>query len=492
MWWPFKGRVADAVSDPGPPEAHRWDSLDLPPSKPVAITMADALQNSLTGLGGTRDKRFYSDYSLTRPLTDYQLEARYLNSWMASSIIDVPVADMVREWVTRKWKDAKPEDQAALKRLETRLQTKEKVREALTWGGVFGGGAIIPMIRGQEDFKQPLDLAKIKTGDVLFLLVKDKSRVLPVGGDPDRIPGPNFGKPVFYDIVGDVTYRVHHTWVIRFEGRLVNENAFLRNNYWHNSELQHVDTALKDFDGAVENVAAMMWEAKVDVIKTSLAQMIAAKDGGASVQKRYLDAAMGKGNHRILLLNRDEEYASHAMAFGGVNDLLGTFIVVACAAARIPMVKLFGQSAPGMNSTGTVDEGLYYDRIAGEQESKMLPPLSRLDEIQLRDALGRMPEEYEIEANPLEQISPKDKAEIGAKNAERDEKYLKEGVVRPSLVLRNAKANGTYGDVTDEDLQAAEDYVEPAPVVPQAKGAPGAEDDPESATKGQPAEPAAS
>lgn len=451
--------------------------------------MADAYENRLTGLGGPRDKRSHSFYSLGRPLTEYEIEARYLTSWMAGSIVDVPITDMVREWVTRKWKNATPEDLAALKRSETRLETKEKVRQALTWGSAFGGGAIIPMLNGQEDFTQPLNLAKIKKGDLLCLLVKDKTRIVPMGGAPDRTPGPNFGKPVFYNVVGaDAGFRVHWSWVIRFEGRLVNENAFLRNNYWHESELQHVDTALKDFDGAVENVSAMMWEAKIDVITTQLSSMLAKKDGRAIIEQRYLDAAIGKGNNRIMLLNTGETYDSKPMQFGGVNDLLGTFIIIACAATQIPMIKLFGQSAPGMNSTGKVDEGMWYDRIASLQESKMLPPIARLDEIQIRNALGFMPDEYELEANPLEQISPTDAGTIGYQNAQRDALNIANGIITPGLAARAAKAAGTYGPMTDDDIAKAEAFVKPAPVVPPVAPAPGSTEEPVPPKKGQPPE----
>jgi phage-related protein (TIGR01555 family) len=462
---PKKRSVTTAGAALAPP-ASSADRLPVAAEDAREISMADALQNSLTGLGMSRDKRFYSDYALT-VLIEHQLRARYRSSWLAASIVDVPVDDIIRAWVTRKWKDATPEDQAALKRAETKLEVKSKFRAGMTWASVFGGGALIPMIRGQEDYSQPLNLARIGKDDLLGFTVKDKTRIIPQGGAPDRIPGPNFGKPIYYNVVGaDRGFLIHWSWVIRLEGRLVPENDFLANNYWGDSELQHVDNALKDFDGAVDNVSAMMWEAKVDVIKTSLAMMIAAKDGGASILKRYTDAAAGKGNHRILLLNKDEEYDSKVMQFGGVHDLLGDYVVFACGAARIPLVKLFGQSAPGLSSTGQVDEGLYYDRLGGEREWKLLPSVARADEILIRSALGRMPEEYELVGNPFEQINPKDKADIELKRAQRDDYNIKNGTITPGLAARQAQADGTYPTMTDQDVEDAEeldDNVEPVP-----------------------------
>jgi phage-related protein (TIGR01555 family) len=123
------------------------------------------------------------------------------------------------------------------------------------------------------------------------------------------------------------------------------------------------------------------------------------------------------------------------------------------------MVKLFGQSAPGLNSTGENDLRIYYDRVASEVERVVMPPLNYLYEIIVRGELGRMPDGFEVCPNPLWQVSSKEQAEIEYQRAQADAIYLKEGLpIR--AVFQKLKANGTY-DLTDEDIKAAESMERP-------------------------------
>lgn len=417
--------------------------------------MADALENPQSGLGTPRDKRFWSDYGFVSRLTAPSLRAMFRKSWLANAIVTIPNEDMTREWVTVKWDGIKPEESAAIKRAERRLRLKAKTKTGLNWGGVFGGGAIVVIIAGQDP-AEPLDLNTIKEGSLRRLVVKDREWIYPVGGAPDRDieNSDNFGMPSYYSVRGS-SARFHWSRIVRFEGQEVTDDDFLANGYWHDSQLQHVLTSVKDYDGGKENVASMMFEAKLDVIKTTLATMIAKKDGGATVEKRYRDAVLGKSNHRLLLINEDEEYEQKNIPFGGVHDVTGDFMVDVCGAARIPMVKLFGQSAPGMNSTGDTDLRLYYDHVAAEAERVMLPPLNYLYEIILRSELGRMPDGFEVCPNPLWQVSAKDQAEIEYQRAQADAIYLKEGLPF-AVVLKRLRANQTY-DISDEVIRMAEE-----------------------------------
>lgn len=461
------------------PPASAADVLPSKAQKTEVVSMADALRNEQSGLGTPRDKRFYADYGFVSRLTDQSLRAMHRKSWLAGAIVNTPVEDMTREWVTVKWDGIKPKDQAAIKRAERRLRLKPKTQKGLTWGGLFGGGAIVVIIAGQDP-SEPLDLNTIKPGMLRQLLVRDRTWVYPQGGAPDRDieNSENFGMPLFYGVRGS-SVLFHWSRVVRFEGREVTDDDFLANGYWHDSELQHVLTSVKDYDGGKENVASLMYEAKLDVIKTTLAKMIAQKDGGATLEKRYRDAVLGKSNHRLLLINEDEEYDSKVASFGGLHDVLGDFVVDVCGAARIPLVKLFGQSAPGMNSTGENDLRLYYDRIASEAERVMLPPLNYLYEIIVRSEIGPTPEGFEVVPNPLWQVSATDQASIEYNRAQADAIYLKEGMPL-SVVLKRLRANNTY-DLSDEDIRMAEELDlalkeptptnEPDPTKPK-KGAP--------------------
>lgn len=424
------------------------------PRENQQMTMADALRNEQSGLGTWRDKRSYSNYGFVPQFDFQQLRAMFRKSWLANAIVTTPVEDMLREGITVKWDGITKEDAATVKRAERKFRIKAAQQEALTWCRVFGGSVVIPIIDGHT-WDQPLDMATVKKGSLRGFMVWDRTWVIPQGGAPDRdFNSPNFGKPLFY-MVRNSSVMVHWSRVFRFEGRLIDYDDFLANNFWHDSELLHVMTSMKDYDGGKENVASMLWEAKIDVIKTALAKLINLKDGGAAVEKRYRDAALGKSNHRLLLINQDEEYDSKAVPFGGIDNILGFFAIDACGAARIPMVKLFGQSAPGMNSTGDTDVRLYYDRVSSEDERVRLPPATLMYELMIRSELGRLPEGFEICPNPMWQLSAKDLAAIRYQDAQADAIYEKIGVPI-AAIFRRLQANGVY-DLSDEDIKIAEE-----------------------------------
>lgn len=431
------------------------------PGKPrsAPVDMADALQNAVSGLGTWRDKRTYSEYGAVYPLSDFQLRAMYRSSWMAGAIVTIPAEDMTREWVRVTWDGMQKSDQTAIQRGERAFGLKLKVRQGLIWAGVFGGAVAVIGIRGQS-LDQPLVMSSIKKGSLQYIHVRDKNWVYPEGLIDRNEDSPNYGMPTYYRVLGS-TARIHWSRIVRFEGRLAPYDDFLANNFWHDSELLHVMTAVKDFDGAVENVASMLWEAKIDVIKLSLAKLIAAKDS-AAIQERYQLASLGKSNHKTLLLDKNEDYDSKTQSFGGVHDIMGDFIIIACGAARIPMVKLFGQSAPGMNSTGDTDLRLHYDHIAAEAEWKFLPAVTVLEEVITRNALGTLPEGFDVVPNPLWQVSEKDQAEIDYKRAQTDDLNIRNGVILPWQATREWKGRGTaYTMLEDTDVEMAKEMEEP-------------------------------
>jgi len=442
------------------PPASAGDRLPGRGRKGADISMADALENDRSGLGTSRDKRSYSTYGYVRRLNDTDLRTMNRKSWLANAIVSTPVEDMVREWVTVKWPGITPEEQAAIKRAERRLGLKPRTQSGLTWGGLFGGAGMIPIIAGQ-DVSQPLDMKRIPKGSLRRLIVKDRTWLVPMPGAPDRDieNSDNYGLPRAYGVRGSSAL-VHPSRVARFEGHELPEDDFLANGYWHDSELQHVVTATMDYDASTENVASLLWEMKLDIIKTSLAALIAAKDGGASLEKRYQDAALGKSNHRLLLINKDEEYDRKGLALGGVSDLLAHFVVQACGASRTPMVKLFGESAPGLNATGEVNLRIYYDRIASEADRKMLPVLNFIYELIVRSELGRMPEGFEVCPNALWQVDAKTQALIDLQSAQADDIYLKNNPSMIGAVMRRLQARGTY-PLTDADIALAESMEQP-------------------------------
>ena len=129
-------------------------------------------------------------------------------------------------------------------------------------------------------------------------------------------------------------------------------------------------------------------------------------------------------------------------------------------AADIPMTRLFGRSAGGLNTTGDNDIRNYYDMLQAKQESELRPQLERLDAIMVRSELGQMPEDYGFTFNSLWQMSDKELADTEKTRAERDKIYFDMGVIDEGVIAADLKEAGTYANLTDEHVKLAQELAE--------------------------------
>jgi hypothetical protein len=120
--------------------------------------------------------------------------------------------------------------------------------------------------------------------------------------------------------------------------------------------------------------------------------------------------------------------------------------------------------------------------VSAKQESELRAQLEYLDEVLVRSELGTMPDDYRFDFNSLWQMSDAETATIQKTRAERDQIYLNAGVVTEGVVARELKEDGTYKNLTDEDIELAEELSEAAPdpvLVPGAPVQPGAAQPPQ-------------
>lgn len=420
--------------------------------------VGDGLENVVAGLGTDRDKRSYSVWADPRILTRQELENMYRGSWLAKKIVNAVADDMTREWLHCMFDGE--ELGTTIEQAEKRFAVKRKINEALRWSRLYGGATVIIGTK-DKNLAKPLDVKSVRKGDLRYLHVVDRWRLSPAGSLNRDLESPNFGMPESY-VLAESTVQVHHTRVLRFNGEKLPYFAWLRNAMWDDSVLQHVMDSLMNCDTTTQAIATMMFESNVDVVKSEgLADMLAQKDGEAKVTKRFQVAALLKSFNRILLLDGTETYDKKQNSFANLDKVIQQFMVDVSGAADIPMTRLFGTSAAGMNATGDNDVRNYYDMVSAKQESELRPQLEYLYEVLVRSELGHMPDDFRFDFNPLWQLSETEQATVEKTRAERDQVYLNAGVVTEALVARELKERGTYRNMTDDDIDLVEELSKP-------------------------------
>ena len=378
--------------------------------------VGDGLRNLVANIGTPRDKASHNFYALPLLTPEDALNA-YRGAWLPRKIVDIPALDATRNW--RGWQ-ADGDQISAIESEETRLGVNCKVLEAMTKARLFGGAAIY-IGTGDKDPSKPLNPDAIKQGGIKHLNVLTR-RILMAGDIDNDAESPTYGKPSYYTISSQtVQAHIHPSRLIIFAGapHPDPEMATGQEYGWGDSVLLSVMDQIKQADGAGANIAALVFEAKVDVISIpNLMAGLQDKNYERKILDRLTLAATAKGINGCLILDATETYEQKSANFGELTNIMMAFVQMVAGAADIPVTRLLGQAPSGFNSTGDSDIRNYYDRIKAIQELAVTPAMAVFDECLIRSALGSRPPEVFYNWRSLWQTTDKERAEIGKLTAE--------------------------------------------------------------------------
>lgn len=379
--------------------------------------IADGLQNIVANLGTSRDKSA-SSYYVADELNDLELTAAFRGSSIARNIVEYPANDACREW--REW-NAESTDISAIEAEEKRLGVQAKVLKALTRARLFGGAAIF-IGTGEADLTKPLNPARLRKGGLRYLTVLDRRELS--AGEIERDPSmSNYGMPVDYTIntTGGRYLQIHPSRLVLLRGEEMPDNSTAEANHgWGDSVLQTVLNEVTKLDATAGNIASLVFEAKVDVIRIkNFTKNL--EEGGSAYERmmlrRFALANTAKGINGALMLDKEEEYDQKSANFSTLPDILDRFMQLVSAASGIPATRLFGMAPAGLNSTGEGDLRNYYDAVKQTQTLSVEPALTMLDECLIFSALGSRPADVFYNWRPLWQMSAKERAEISERLA---------------------------------------------------------------------------
>lgn len=418
----------------------------------VVRYLSDKLVNLVANLGTERDKASGSVYAPVI-MSDIELSNAYRGAWLPRKIVDIPPLDATRRW--RGWQATK-EQIEKIEAEEKRLDLRRKVKQALTRARLFGGSAIF-IGTGDRDTSTPLDPERIGKGGIKYLTVLSKRKLS--AGDIEQDPQSElFEKPKWYTLNGS-QLKVHPSRLIIFIGaELPDPEVDAVVDYgWGDSVLQAVFDAIKQSDGTNANVASLVFEAKVDVIKIpDFMQQLQDPGFEKRVLERIRLAAVAKGINGALLLDSEEDYDSKQASFSGLPDVIDRFLQAVSGAADIPATRLLGQAPSGLSATGESDLRNYYDRIQAMQELDVGPSLALADECLIRSALGSRDKKIHYIWNPLWQPTSTQQSE-NSKRAAETVKILKESGLFPDEALSKAATTMLVEQSVLPGLEAAID-----------------------------------
>lgn len=408
----------------------------------------DGLTNVVSGLGTEKAKRSHNTFALTMLNSWQQLDAAYQTNWIARKIVDVRAQDMTREWRRIKCTDAEE-----IQRVESSLCIPQIVQEATQWARLYGGAGVL-MLTGQ-DLTKPLRMNQIKKGSLQRVLVFDRWDLSAHTINTWDVLARNYLLPEYYTLRGG-TQQIHHSHIVRFTGEKLPLRWMQHTQGWGDSVLRKCIDDIADLVASVNGIAELMQEANVDVITREGLTDDLASDQDEAIITRYELFSQMKSIVHTALLDENETYDRKTLQLSGVAPIIDLFMTWIAGAADTPLTKLFGTSAKGLNATGDGDLKTYYDSVRADQKSKLALEMRYLDEVMVRSATGRMPDDFDYEWNPLSQPNTVEVAQADQLKAQTDIIYLDAGVVQKSQVQRELQSNEQY-QFNDEQIEELEE-----------------------------------
>lgn len=414
------------------------------------LARADSWATLISSIGDeTRDKLTGAYFKPGKRPNRRYLERLYQHNGIAATIVDAPVFDATRKWVDLKSADMDMSPVAqALRDMpvgKRKRGVRRAVKRALTDARLHGGGAIIIGAADGREPHEPLDEDGLLSIEWLATLSAEEMVPLAYNDDPES---PDYGAPSSWQIQADTAgvmggsgwrygSEVHASRVIAFDGVIVSERKRLAEPPlgWGDSVLIRCQRELRNVGLVEDGAVRTMLETNIPVIRTKgLASMVGSKDGETRVLARMRILAACKSILNILLLDAEESFEYKQASLAGYDKLLNIYPNRLAAVSGIPLTRLYGVSPGGLNATGESDLTNYYDRVMGEIiEPEVVPAVTELARLVMLSHLGptggKLPEQWEVVARPLRQLTEKEQAELEKIAAETDSKRIADGVL---------------------------------------------------------------
>lgn len=437
-------------------------------SKTIA---ADGLQNMVANIGTMADKSTHTKFVNNQFYSPEELAAMYMG-WLPRRIVDlIPDEALKKGWEINcpSWD---PDRIDTLNHyVDTVLRLPAQLKIGLKSARIFGGAVLLCITDdrfGSFDNSIPNFLPK---GALLGIQAFDAWQCHPATINYSDILAKNYREPIKYSlgvegvvnsgeensILGTM---VDWTRVRKIDGLFLPWYLKQRNSYWGQSLLASVYDAVMNASSTDASVVSLLFRASVPVLKVNdLAGIVADPESRAAFMDRVNIMNYGASNNNMVIIDSEETLESFEPgSLTNLDGVLERFYVLISAATGIPVTKLIGESARGLNATGDGDLNNYYDALEDYQETTIRPILMDVYKRWIIPSLfdELMPKDFEIIFPPLERVSPDKKQEQDSSFLSMVRDALDAELIDKRVARREIQERKIFRNFGDEDLERIE------------------------------------
>lgn len=418
----------------------------------------DGWKKLLTGFGMLKDKSTNQSalpgFTRMLPVT---LQVLYYSGGVAKNAVDIPSESMIQHGF-----EVQGDDGRLYEAFES-LNGPAKIEQALKFTRMLGGALVVMDVAGGGNWEEPW--YPEKGGTIRDLRVYSCERIML--GEMETVQMPesvyfeDFERFVVRKTDG-TTFKVHASRCLVFKSATAVDASFPGwldyERYWGLSAIYEGLEEARNFGLSNQGIAHLMQECSVGKYKLSNLEQLVAESNYKAIDNRLEAMDMQKSVINGIFLGEGEDYKRENVTFAGVPEVWDRQAMNVSGAYRIPVTKLFGRSAAGMNATGEGDDDNYCEYIAGLQKIQLLPPLLKLMQC-LNAGLKVVPSDEQtkrvkvvINFNPLSKRDQLKDAQVRETMSRADRNYVESGILGPEDIIHNRFQGGYAIDtVVDND-----------------------------------------
>lgn len=442
--------------------------------------LKDAWQNLTTGAGVLgKDKKMGTSFSLHTAPSRNELAALFRLDGLTRKVINSPIKTM-----TKNGFYIKGDTENVLQDEFRRLGLTSILREVLRWQDVFGGGIIVMVIdevqtpnpipeQGgtivKEPFLAPLNVNSIKRITKLKAYEKEEVSISKYYSANESID--KAGNPEIYRISpfsGGSPFSVHESRCLVFDGEEVTSDVRATNNGWGDSRLTSIYDRLRGVSEGYSNLERIIEEFIIGVWKKPNMKAIVASGRKQLVMDEMNLFDMARHSLNTTMIDDKESYDRLVATVTGLSDIMTKLEISFAGVVDIPVSILFGDSAKGLNASGSDSQQMlnYYEALEARQEDELREPLERLCTLIMLSkegpTNGTLINGWQLEFNRIATPTLNETLDAQEKQSRIDRAYWDMGVLTDQDI-RNSRFGGEEYSFETELSTETETKPEPEP-----------------------------
>lgn len=390
----------------------------------------------------------YTPLSLNRILLSYS----YMTQGLVQTVIGQPVDDAFRGGVTFSSPELTEEEIASLQIAVRRSRKRDKgnkflqarvnpnaginmgnsdlrvAMDVLKWARLYGGAGLI--VNTDQSYQTELNTEAITAESPLEFIAADRWELI-------------LSQTNIFDVRNPCPFNfyglpLHRSRVIKVLGVEAPSYIRLRLQGWGMSEIERCIRAINSFVKFENLIFELLDEAKIDVYKIQgFNDALLTEDGTANTKRRVLLGNQLKNFQNALAMDAEDDYTQKQITWSGLAEIWNELRLNLSSALKIPMNKLFGQSATGFG--GGQDALENYNSIVEQVRTDAEPVLTEIYDLRCQQMFGFIPE-YTLSWKPLKVLDGVEEEQVKASKQKRAVELFQQRLVtgrEVSTILRN-------------------------------------------------------